>query len=321
MAQALLEEAGHVVFVGSKDRNLSCSELLEAVRGRDAIIPLLSDRIDEKVLDAASPPCRIIANYAVGYNNIDVPAATKRGVLVTNTPGVLTDTTADLAWALLMTAARRTAEADRFMRANCSTGFPGWNGWSGWKPEEFLGVDVAGGTIGIIGAGRIGTEVARRATGFKMSILYCDVGPNEALEREFGARRCDLDTLLEEADFVSVHVPLSDETHHLIGGREFALMKRTAVLVNTSRGPVVDEAALVEALRSGRIAAAGLDVYEREPELTPGLAALPNVVIVPHIGSATTETRAKMARMAAENVVAALEGRTPPNLVNTEVTA
>ncbi|MFC1713692.1 2-hydroxyacid dehydrogenase [Candidatus Poribacteria bacterium] len=281
-------------------------ELLEKVKGRDALLCLLTETIDGEVMDAGSD-LKIIANYAVGYNNIDVDAATERGIWVSNTPGVLTDTTADMAWALMFAIGRRIVEADKFLRAGK---------FHGWSATMLLGGDISGKTLGLVGVGRIGNAVARRSVGFNMRVLYSDLYPNEALEKDIGAKHVDMDTLLKEADFVSVHVPLMPETTHLINARALGLMKPTAYLINTSRGPVVDEAALVEALRNGVIGGAGLDVFEDEPELKPGLADLDNVVITPHTASGSVDTRGKMAYMAAENVVAALDGKTPPNAVN-----
>jgi len=281
-------------------------ELVEKVKGRDALLCLLTETIDEEIIEAGSD-LKIIANYAVGYNNVDVESATKRGIWVSNTPGVLTDTTADMAWALIFSIARRTAEADKFLRAGK---------FHGWSATMLLGGDVYGKTLGIIGAGRIGAAVAKRTTGFKMRVLYSDMVPNEELEKEVGAEKVDTDTLLKESDFVSVHVPLMPETTHLINAQKLAMMKPTAYLINTSRGPVVDEAALAEALRNNVIAGAGLDVYEEEPKVHPGLLELDNAVLTPHIASGSVETRAKMATMAAENVLAALDGKTPPNAVN-----
>jgi len=304
----LLKACCGEVLVSPHDRPLRREELIDMVRGCDGVLCTLADVIDAEVMDAAGPACRIFANYAVGYNNIDVEAATQRGILVTNTPGVLTDATADLTWALLLAAARRVVEADNFFRSGK---------WNGWGPMQFLGYDLVGKTLGIVGAGRIGTAVAKRATGFSMNLLYCSRNRHEEIE-SLGARRVDLRTLLRESDFVSLHVPLTPETRHLIGKPELALMKPTAILINTSRGPVVDENALVEALREGRIAAAGLDVYENEPLPAPGLVELKNVVCLPHIGSATHETRSRMAEMAAGNIAAALRGSKPPNLVNPE---
>lgn len=307
----ILADACSQVEVNPHDRVLTPGELLDAVRGRDAVLCLLTDTIDAAVLDAAKG-CRIFANYAVGYNNIDVAAATARRIAVTNTPGVLTDATADLTWALLFAAARRILEGDRYTRAGKFTG---------WSPMLLLGGDISGRTLGIIGAGRIGTAVALRSRGFRMRVLYHDKAQNEALEQAVGAERVDLDTLLRESDFVSVHVNLDSATHHLIGARELGLMKPSACLINTSRGPVVDEAALVEALRTRRIAGAGLDVFENEPALAPGLAELDNAVIPPHLGSATVGTRTRMATLAAANAVAMLRGERPPNLVNPEALA
>ena len=307
----MLVDAFSRVDVNPDDRVLTRAELLDGVRGRDAVLCLLTDAIDAEVLDAAQG-CRIFANYAVGYNNIDVAAATARGIAVSNTPGVLTDATADLTWALLFSVARRIAEGDRYTRAGR---------FKGWSPMLLLGGDISGRTLGIVGAGRIGTAVALRSRGFRMRVLYCDRVQNEALEQAVGARPVDLDTLLRESDFVSIHVDLNESTRHLIGARELGLMKPTAYLLNSSRGPVIDEAALVAALRERRIAGAGLDVFENEPALAPGLAELDNVVIPPHLGSATTGTRTKMATLAAANVVAMLRGERPPNIVNPEVLA
>lgn len=262
--------------------------------GVDALLCLLTDRIDAGFL-AANPGLRIVANMAVGTDNIDLAAATRLGIAVSNTPDVLTDATADLAFALLLAAARRLAWADRYVRAG---------GFVGWNPELGIGLDVTGRTLGIVGAGRIGRAVAERARGFRMEVLLHSRSSGPPLAE-----------LLERSDFVSLHVPLTQQTRHLIGAAELARMKRTAVLVNTARGPIVDEAELVDALREGRIAAAGLDVFEREPALAPGLRDLPQVVLAPHVGSATVATRARMAEVAARNVVAALLGEPIPNRV------
>lgn len=309
-ALALLAAAGELTFCADPDHPPSRTELLAAVREADALLCMLTDEVDEEALRAGSH-LLVIANMAVGYNNIDVSAATARRVPVTNTPGVLTETTADLAWALLMSVARRVAEGDRYVRAGR---------FKIWQPMLLLGTDVYGKTMGIVGMGRIGRAVARRARGFDMTVLYHNrrrLDPDQ--EAATGARCVPLDRLLRLSDFVSIHAPYSPETHHIIGPKELALMKPTAYLINTSRGPLVDEAALVEALKTGRLAGAALDVYEHEPELAPGLADLENVVLTPHVGSASTETRTRMALMAAENVIAALEGKKPPNLVNPEV--
>jgi glyoxylate reductase len=302
----LLQDALGPVKVNPHDRSLTPGELCEFVARADAVLSMLADRVDAAVMDAAGPQLRVVANYAVGYNNIDLQAATHRHIVVTNTPGVLDDATADLTWSLLLAAARRIVEADAHVRTGT---------WTGWDPLQFLGVDVAGQTIGIVGGGRIGTAVARRATGFGMRILYTGRQSHHEIEA-IGGVRVDLRALLAESDFVSLHVPLTAQTRHMIGEAELACMKSTAVLVNTSRGPVVHEQALVEALRNGRIAAAGLDVYENEPIPAPGLVALPNVVILPHIGSATHKTRQRMAIMAAQSIVDVLQGRQPRHVVN-----
>ncbi len=278
------------------------------MQGCEALLCLLTDTIDREII-SSNPALMVISNYAVGYNNIDLDYATSQGIAVCNTPGVLTDTTADLAWALLMSAARRIAEGDRMMREGK---------FEGWAPMLLLGVDINGKTLGIIGMGRIGQAVAKRAAGFGMRIIYYDeyVKP-DALP--FSAEAVRLTNLLQEADFISVHAPLTPETTHLIGKDELHQMKPTAILINTARGPIVDEKALVHALREKVISAAGLDVYEDEPLLAEGLTELPNVVIVPHIGSASIETRTKMGLLAAENAIAVLQGRKPPAIVNPEV--
>ncbi|TCL59252.1 lactate dehydrogenase-like 2-hydroxyacid dehydrogenase [Hydrogenispora ethanolica] len=294
------------VTVNSEDRVLTRAELLREVAGRDAVLCLLTDTIDVAVLDAAKG-AKIFANYAVGYNNIDLQAASDRGILITNTPGVLTDTTAELAWALLFAVARRVVPADQFTRAGR---------FEGWGPMLFLGQDVTGKTLGIFGGGRIGSAFGKKAKGFEMKLLYCDVQRNPEFEAETGAEYVTKERLLRESDFVSLHIPLLPETRHFIGAAELRLMKPTAILINTSRGPVIDEAALVDALWNRTIWGAGLDVFEAEPELAPGLTELDNVVILPHIASATIATRTQMGLMAAENILAALRGETPPNWVN-----
>jgi glyoxylate reductase len=302
----LLRRESADLHISPHDRPVTRAEFLRGVAGRDGVLCHLTDRVDDELLAAAGSNCRAFANYAVGYNNIDVAAAARRGIWVTNTPGVLTETTADLAWALLMSAARRIVESDRVFRTGR---------WDGWGPMQFLGHDIHGATLGIIGAGRIGQAVARRAVGFGMRILYCGRGEVAEMQR-LGAARLELDALLRESDFVSLHVPLTGETRHLIGRRELGLMKPSAYLINTARGPVVDEAALVEALRERRIAGAGLDVYEDEPVPAAGLTELPNAVCVCHIGSATEATRSKMSEMAAANLLAAMRGEVPPHPVN-----
>ena len=303
----MLDTACGVVDVNPHDRAMTRTEFLKAVRGRDGLLCLLTEDIDDEVLDIA-PGLKGIAMYAVGYNNVDVDACTRRGIPVTNTPDVLTDTTADIAWALIFATARRVAEGDRFVREGRFTG---------WGPLLMLGADVSGKTLGIIGAGRIGTATARRAAGFSMPVVYASRRRNEAIER-LGARFRTLDDLLRESDFVSLHVPLTPETTHLISDRELDRMKPSAYLINTTRGPVVDEKALVRALRGGAIAGAGLDVFEREPELEPGLTELENAVLLPHVGSGTVATRIKMGNTAAANLIAMVSGEDPPNCVNPE---
>ncbi len=294
------------VTMNPEDRVVERDVLLKEVENVDALLCLINDTVDKEVIGRAKR-ARIIANYGVGYNNIDVTEATKRGIIVTNTPGVLTDATADLAWGLLLAAARRIVESDKFTRAGK---------YESWSPTLLLGCSVAGKTLGIIGAGRIGRAVAKRSIGFDMKVLYHNRKRDPDLERELKARWVDKETLLKESDFISLHVPLTDETRHMIGHREFEVMKDTAVLVNTSRGPVVDEKALVEALRKKLIWAAGLDVYEREPEIEEGLKELDNVVLASHIGSATIEARTSMAMMAAQNIVSVLKGGKPITPVN-----
>ena len=295
------------VEVNPEDRVLTPKELLDAVRGRDGLLCLLTDKIDGEVMEAAGGKLKGIANYAVGYNNIDVEEANRRGIPVSNTPGVLTDATAEMAWALLFAAARRIVESDRFNRSGR---------WEGWGPLQFLGGDITGATLGIVGAGRIGTAMALKSKGFGMRVLYTDHTVNETLEAELGAEKTDFDKLLKEADFISIHVPLTGDTTHLFGAEQFSKMKSTAYLINTSRGPVIDEAALVKALKTREIAGAGLDVYEDEPSMTAGLAELNNVVLTPHTGSATTNSRTNMALKAAENLSAMVRGEAPPDCVN-----
>jgi glyoxylate reductase len=289
---------------------LSGDALCARVAGCDAVLCQLTDRIDAPVLEAARG-CRVVANMAAGYDNIDVAAATRLGVLVTNTPGAVTEATADLTWALILAVSRRVVEGDREMRAGR---------FEGWGPMYLLGGDVSGRALGLVGPGRIAAAVAERARGFRMTLLYHGRRPSPALEA-LGARLLPLDELLAESDFVSLHVPLSPETHHLIDAGALARMKPTAYLINTARGPVVDERALVEALEAGRIAGAGLDVYEDEPRMAAGLADRPDVVLLPHLGSATRDSRSAMSRRAAENLVAALRGERPPDLVNPEAWA
>ena len=302
------------VIGGEEDRPPAREELLRGVRGVDALLCLLSETIDDGVMEAAGPRLRVISNMAVGYDNVDVEAATKRGILVTNTPGVLTDATADLTWALILSTVRRVVEGDLMVQEGR---------FGQWSPFMLLGRAVAGATLGIVGMGRIGQAVARRSLGFDMRVLYTRIsGPLAPESVPAGARweyRPGLDGVLSEADIVSLHVPLTEETHHLIGAPELALMRPGSYLVNTSRGPVVDEAALVESLEDGHLGGAGLDVYEREPDLAAGLTELDNVVLLPHLGSATVETRGRMAELAARNAIAAVRGERVVHMVNPQV--
>ncbi|NHJ83833.1 MAG: D-glycerate dehydrogenase [Asgard group archaeon] len=293
------------------DRVLTKDEIITGVSGKDGLICLLTDTIDAEVIEAAGKNLKIIANYAVGYNNIDVKTATKKKIPVTNTPGVLTDATADLTMALLLSIARRIVESDKYTREGK---------FEGWGPLLHLGSSVYGKTIGIIGMGRIGSAVARRAAkGFNMKVLYNNPFRDEELEKELKMEFCSLESLLKESDFVSIHVPLTKETKHLIGENELNIMKTTAYLINTSRGPVIDEIALYNHLRAEKIAGAALDVYENEPQLTPGLTELDNIILTAHIGSATRETRTQMGFMAVDNLLAGLKGEIPPNCINPEI--
>ncbi len=305
---SLLAEVTDQIEQNQEDRVLSTDELIEKVDGFDGILCLLTDQIDARVIQAAKR-CRIIANMAVGFNNIDVDEATRHGIAVTNTPGILTDSTADLTWALILGISRRVVEGDHEMREGR---------FQGWGPLYMLGGDVTEATLGLIGPGRIATAVARRAAGFRMKILYYGRRRNEELD-QLGGTLVTLSELLASSDFVSIHVPLTPETHHLIDAEALERMKPTAYLINTSRGPVVDEAALVKVLRESRIAGAGLDVYEAEPAMAEGLSSCSNAVLLPHLGSATRATRGAMSRLAAQNLVAGLCGQRPPHLVNPSV--
>ena len=309
-AVEILREAGDV-WVSPDDRPLEVSELHDAIAGADVVVTLLHDKVDDAFLDAAGDQLRAVCNVAVGFDNIDVPAATKRGVLVTNTPAVLTEATADLAMTLILAATRRIGEGERLIRAR--------EPWS-WHMFMLLGTGLQGKTLGVVGMGAIGQSLARRAKAFGMEIVYSDARQAPAeVEQELGARRVELDELLGMADVVTVHAPLMDETRHLIDADTLAKMKDTAYLVNSARGPIVDEAALVDALQAGKIAGAGLDVFENEPDVHPGLLELDNVVILPHLGSATIETRTAMGVLAAKNAIAVLNGDKPPTPVNPEV--
>lgn len=296
--------------MNQEDRPMDRQELLLRVKDKQGLLPMLSDSINEEVLNCA-PHLKMIANFGVGYNNIDVRLATARGIMVSNTPGVLTDATAELAFTLMLSVSRRLVEGDRMVREGR---------FKFWAPMLFLGREVTGKTLGIIGMGKIGKAIAVRAKAFDMRILYHNRKRiNSKEEENMRVKYVDLKTLLKESDFVSLNVPLTEETKHLIGKNELSLMKSTAFLINTSRGQVIDEKALVEVLRARKIGGAGLDVYENEPSLTPGLTELDNVILLPHVGSGTLETRIKIGTLAVENLIAGLEGRTPPNFVNPEV--
>jgi len=307
-ARAILDANCDVEYWRQPER-ISRDELLRRVKDKEALVCLLTERVDDDLLQAA-PKLRIAANVAVGFDNIDVAACTRRGVVATNTPGVLDETTADFAWTLLMAIARRLGEGEALARSG---------NWKGWDLDQLVGTDVWGKTLGLVGFGRIGRAMARRASGFQMKVLYTDaVRVVERVEQELHAEFRDLNSLLAESDYVSLHVPLLPETRGLFDGPRFLRMKPTAFLINTARGPVVDEAALVYALESGKIAGAALDVFESEPFIHPGLKRS-NVVLAPHIASASIETRTKMACIAAENIVALFDGQRPPNMLNPEV--
>ncbi len=302
----LLREKDWEVSIGPEGA-ISREELLEGVKGVDAILSVLTEKIDSEVMEAAGEQLKIVANYAVGYNNIDIKEANKRDIMVSNTPGVLTDAVADHSVALLLAVAEKVVEADRYTRAGK---------YKVWGPKLLLGADIKGRILGVVGLGRIGFAVAERMkNGFGMKVVYYDIKRNEELEKEHGLEYRELDDLFKEADFISLHTALTDETRHLVNAERMAKMKSSAYLINTSRGPVIDEKALVEALEEKKIAGAALDVFENEPELTHGLADLENTVLTPHFASATKETRDKMSEMAANNIIAALSRETPPNLV------
>jgi glyoxylate reductase len=292
----------------TEDRAATKAEIIAGLKGRDALFCNISDRVDVELLDSC-PGLKVVANFGVGFNNIDVATATARKIPVTNTPGVLTDATADIAFALLMNVARRIGEGERLVRANK---------WTGWQPLQLLGADIAGATLGIIGFGRIGRAVARRAKGFDMRVIYWNRTQLPAAD-EAGATYTSFDDVLRQSDFISLHVAYDSETHHLLGEKQFALMKSTAFVINTARGSVIDEAALVRALQTKCIAGAGLDVFEREPQLEPGLCDLENVVLAPHLGSATIGTRTRMGMIVVDNLLAACAGQRPLNCVNPEV--
>jgi glyoxylate reductase len=305
-----LIRASCAVRLWEEDRPMPKDRLLALAAGKDGIVCLLSDPMGADVIAAAGPQLKAIATMAVGYDNIDVAEATRRGIVVGNTPGVLTEATADLTWALILSLGRRIIEGDRLVRSGR---------WTGWAPTQLVGADFAGKIIGIVGLGRIGKAVARRGRGFGMEVIYYNRNRlAESEEAAIPARYAKLDELIAESDFISLHCPLNPESYHLIGRERIARMKRTAYLLNVARGPVVDEAALAHALKEGWIAGAALDVYEHEPRLTPGLIELDNVVLAPHLGSASIETRNRMAKMTAQNLLAGLKGEAPPWCVNPE---
>lgn len=299
----------HEIEINPYNRTLTKKEIIKGLKGKDGLLCLLTDNIDKEVI-SSEPKLKMIASYAVGYDNIDVKFATKLKIPVSNTPSVLTNATSDMAWALLFSVARRIVEADKFTREGKFTG---------WDPMLMHGKDITGKTLGVIGTGRIGTAFALKSKGFDMNVLYVDQIQNEKLEKEINARKVTTETLLKESDFISLHIPLIPATHHLISEKELKMMKKTAVLINTSRGPIVDEKALVKALKEKWIFGAGLDVYEDEPEITAELLTFDNVVLQPHSASATTDSRENMAIIAAENMIAGLKGQKPPNCINTEI--
>lgn len=305
----MLKEKNYEIVVSEKDGVLTKEELIAALKGKnyDAALCLLTDKIDDEIFEAAGKQCKIFANYAAGFDNIDLAAAKKRDIMITNTPGVLTCTVAEHTFSLMLAIAHRIAEGDKLTKAGK---------YIGWAPMFLLGADVSKKTLGVVGLGRIGSRVAYHGVkGFEMKVLYYDPKPNSEFEKEYGAKFADLETLLKESDFVSIHVPLLPETRHLISEKELKMMKKTAYLINTSRGPIINEAVLVNALKENWIRGAALDVFENEPKLSVGLTELDNVILTPHIASATEETRSAMSELAAKNIIEAFENRTPPNLV------
>jgi len=306
-----LKQAGHEVEISEFDRALTPEELLEKVAGKDAILSLLTDKIGGDLMDAAGPQLKLISNYAVGFDNIDLSAATDRQILVANTPcEEVNEAVAEHTWALILALSRRIVEADEATRRG---------GYKGWEPDIFLGRNLIGKTLGIIGLGRIGGMVARRAKGYNMTVLYNKRSPDPEAEKELGVTFASLDELLAKSDFVSLHVPLSDETRHMMNSDAFSKMKQGAYLINTARGPIVDEHALVEVLRSGHLGGAGLDVYDNEPNIDPELIGMENVVLTPHIASGTLEARDKMGELAVAAIIDTFSGKIPENLVNKEV--
>ena len=299
----------HEIELNPYNRVLSKKEVIKGLKGKDGLLCLLTDTVDREVI-FSEPKLKMIASYAVGYDNIDIKAATERGIPVSNTPNVLTDTTAEMAWALLFSTSRRIVEGDKYTRTGK---------FKGWDPMLMHGFDITNKTLGIIGAGRIGTAFALKSKGFNMKVLYAGHKKNELLENELNAKKTDFNTVLKESDYISLHLPLNKSTYHMIGEKQLKMMKKNTVLINTSRGPIIDEKALIKSLKEKWIFAAGLDVYEKEPEITNELKKLDNVILQPHSASATNETRTKMAVMAAENMIEGLKGNVPPNCINKEV--
>jgi len=306
-----LKSSGNEVSVFEDDRPMTAEEFLERGKGSDALLTLLTDKIDKDVIDAIGPQLKIVSNYAVGFDNINVPQATEKGVVVANTPSdEVNEAVAEHSWALMLALARRVVEADEATRRGA---------YKGWEPGIFLGVNMVGKTLGIVGLGRIGSMTARRAKGWNMKVLYNKRTRDDEAERELGVEFADLDRLYAESDFISLHVPLTSETHHMINKDAFQKMKKGVVLVNTARGPIIDEQDLVDALRDGKLRGAGLDVFDNEPNINPELIAMENVIMTPHIASATWEAREKMGYMAVDAILETLSGNKPSNIVNEEV--
>jgi glyoxylate reductase len=306
-----LIESGHEVTVSEFDRPLTAAELLERAVGCDALLSLLTDKLNGEVMDAIGPQLKVIANYAVGFDNINLPDATERGIVVTNTPSdVINESVAEFAWTLLLSLAKRVVEADEATRRGA---------YKGWEPGIFLGVNVTGKTLGIVGLGRIGGMTARRAKGWGMHVLYNKRTPDPEAEKELDIEFADLDRLYAESDFISLHVPLNEETRNMFNRDAFAKMKKGVIIINTARGPIIREQDLVDALRSGQVGGAGLDVYENEPNVNPELVGMPNVVTTPHIASATFEAREEYCRLAVDAIFSVIDGNQPPNIVNPEV--
>jgi glyoxylate reductase len=313
-----LKKAGHEVIISSYDRPLTEEELVKGVKGVEGILSLLTDRIDGDLMDAAGPQLRIVSNYAVGFDNIEIQAATDRGIVITNTPcDEVNEAVAEHTWALILALVRRIVESDEFVRDQGY--FAESGGYKGWEPDLFLGPAIKGKTLGVIGLGRIGGMVAKRAKGYGLTVLYNKHEPDPEAEKELGVKFATLDELLAKSDFVSMHVPLTEETRGMMNKNSFAKMKQNSYLVNTARGPVVDESDLIEALKSGKLKGAALDVFESEPKVSPDLIGMPNIIMTPHIASATFEAREKMGELAVAAILDVLSGQKPQNIANEEV--